>query len=296
MAANVTIHHSAFSDRRIAYLGELAGYSTMEALGRLAALWSRCTELQTDRPGTPEIRACIGARGEQLLIECGLGEVVDGDVRVRGCTGRTEWYGDVGPGAPRQAAGGKARAASAQRDAKGRLLPASNRQDAGATLDVTGPAHAQQPSGGPASDPDPRSGIENSPARAREADGRRSLGWRAWDRVNAMRAELADANGWTDVQPLHPHDPGRAELAARILEHGTDAEARVEHVLQVAFTEARVKNTVEFLTGSMFEPRSWRKKLGMRVNDVRKPARANGARAETPVEIALRIAREEGAL
>lgn len=163
MAANVTIDYSAFSDRRIAYLGELAGYSTMEALGRLASLWSRCTELQTDRPGVHEIRACLGPRGDEFLLECGLGED-DGDgVRVRGCTGRHEWYANVRPGAPRQTAGGKARAAKAQRDAKGRLLPSSKRSqqrgDAGEVLDVAGPATGQQASNVPASDPDldPRS-------------------------------------------------------------------------------------------------------------------------------------------
>lgn len=180
MAANVTIDYRAWSDPRVRAFSEMSGYSFYETMGRLAGLWSRCTELQNECPGEVEIRACLGQRGVELLVDSGLGEVMgDGSIRVRGCVGRHEWYGNVKPGAPRQTHGGKARAANAQRDARGRLLPrnaggagpsnqssnssnsSSNRDsgsgtsvDAGDLLDVAGPATHQQPSNRPASESD----------------------------------------------------------------------------------------------------------------------------------------------
>lgn len=251
MAANVTIHHSAFSDRRIAYLGELAGYSTMEALGRLAALWSRCTELQTDRPGIPEIRACIGPRGDQLLIECGLGEIEGGEVRVRGCTGRTEWYGEVGPGAPRQTAGGKARASNAQRDAKGRLLPSSNVRDAGPMLGGAGPATVQQPSNRPASDPEsgsePESRKIHTRARERHPDTGR-IARLAWDHGAKVRGELMQAKvpGIPPWPLMHDAEhPGWIALLDRVgellvAETAAQAEAVAINRVNVAAAKARL--------------------------------------------------------
>ena len=128
-------------------------------------------------------------------------------------------------------------------------------------------AHAIPPAGTP-------QGPEPAPEVPPVIEERRQLGDRAWDRLVAKRAELAERHGWKDVRPLHLMDPGRTELAARIRECGADAEQSVEHVLQVAFAEAEAKQTIEFLTGSMFRAASWAKKLGMRVSDA-KLARAS---------------------
>lgn len=272
MAANVTIHHSAFSDRRIAYLGELAGYSTMEALGRLASLWSRCTELQTDRPSAFEIRACIGPRGDQLLIECGLGELVGNEIRVRGCTGRTEWFGDVGPGAPRQTAGGKARAAMAQRDAKGRLLKSSNTPSsnsvAGPVLDVAGPATVQQPSNRPASDPDPET-ENNQKTHTRVRERHPSAGGiarRIWDYAAKLRPELTTANvAAVPPWPIMPdaNHTGWQSLLDRVCEllvgsTPEQAEQVCRNRIDVAL--AKAKNDGEgqwFASTSLFTPNSF---------------------------------------
>ena len=80
------------------------------------------------------------------------------------------------------------------------------------------------------------------------------------------------------MKPLHEHDPGRRDLQERIRESGDRAAENVDHVLAVARAEALAKNTVEYLTGRMFEADSWRKKLGMRVDDARRSL-ANGSRA-----------------
>jgi hypothetical protein len=127
MAASVTVHHSAFGSERIMRLAELAGYNVHEARGRMALLWSVCTELQTDGVLTAaRVRACIGDQGDAHLVEAELAERLEnGDIRVKGCTGRIEWFGDQQDG---RSAGGKSRAAGAPRDAKGRLLPRSLQQ------------------------------------------------------------------------------------------------------------------------------------------------------------------------
>src|SRR5258708_14703117 len=135
MAANVTIHHTAFADDRIEYLGTILGCNRYEAIGRLAALWSRCTELQTDRPALHEIESRLGSSGADALVRAGLGErTADGGVRVRGCNGRTEWYGEL---QDQRSRAGKARAATAKRDALGRLVSTKNHRG---TLDPAEPS------------------------------------------------------------------------------------------------------------------------------------------------------------
>lgn len=128
--------------------------------------------------------------------------------------------------------------------------------------------------------------ISRSPARARDPSTavpgqaeRAQLADRAVRRIDELRAELAAANGWTDVKPTHPMAPGIAELRARILEAGDHAERDVEHVLQVMFAEARSKNTVRYLDASAFEQRSWSRKLAMRVEDARANPKAAGSRS-----------------
>lgn len=99
---------------------------------------------------------------------------------------------------------------------------------------------------------------------------RRELGDQAWDRLNALRAQIATERSWRDVRPLHPMDPGRTELASRLRELNASREelaAQLDHVFAVAEAEARAKDTVRWLTGSMFEPARWSHALGMRVAD-----------------------------
>lgn len=151
MAASVTVHHKAFGDSRIVYLGTLLGCDDDAALGRMTRLWSVCTERQTSTPEPHEIRACLrNARGDELLIESGLAErLTTGAIRVRGCEGMIEWFGATAEAATpaARAAGGRARSSKAKRDALGRMLPAG---DAGGVLDESADAgssnvqHVQQ--------------------------------------------------------------------------------------------------------------------------------------------------------
>lgn len=137
MAAPVRVEAEAFSDPRIQLLAELAGWSRYEALGRMAHLWSACTERQLYVVPEPVIRGTLGPNGIQLLLESDLGERVGGGIRVRGTDGRIEWLGDF---REQHVAAGRARAATAQRDAKGRLVASSGTSAGPAVAGVAGPA------------------------------------------------------------------------------------------------------------------------------------------------------------
>jgi hypothetical protein len=133
MAATVTVRAKAFGDRRIVRLAQLAQYpgGDDEALGKMGRLWSLCAELQTDKPDVREIRACLGPRGEEHLVESGLGDdnhrdpsLEAGVVRVRGCD-ECDWHGALAEQRAR-VEGGRARAEAALRDGReaGRFKPA----------------------------------------------------------------------------------------------------------------------------------------------------------------------------
>jgi transcriptional regulator with XRE-family HTH domain len=84
VAAAVRIEAMAFADERIELLGDLAGYNRHEALGRLARLWSYCTDKETDIADEAIIRAHLGLRGVEALTGCGLGEQTPDGIRLRG--------------------------------------------------------------------------------------------------------------------------------------------------------------------------------------------------------------------
>lgn len=145
MAVSVTVDHSAFGDDRFERLGELAGYNRHEALGRMVRLWSVCTELQTEMPPIARIQSALGMHGAAVLAESGLGEIMpDGALRVRGCTGRHEWYGEV---AAQRVAAGKRRADGAKRE-KGRFVSAKDGPTSGTPAPpADGPAEHQRKPG-----------------------------------------------------------------------------------------------------------------------------------------------------
>jgi len=163
--ASVTIHYKALGDPRLLCLANLAGYAdgADSALAKMTRLWSVCTFRQTDTPDVREIRACLGPRGEEHLVACGLGddhttdaELAPGVVRVRGCEGMIEWFGEQ---PAQQVKAGKRRAATARRDQRGRLLRGPS--DVGDALPLESPLEALDSSGPakhqptPAQDPDP---------------------------------------------------------------------------------------------------------------------------------------------
>lgn len=144
MAANVTVHHGAHGDTRYESLGETCGYNRHEALGRMVALWSVCTERHTDTPGESWIRSCLGRNGVQGLLESGLGENTGDGIRVKGCEGRTGWFKGVSAA---QSEKGRARAAGASRTG-GKF--AAREKPPAAHQPGHQPGHQPEPAGPPA--------------------------------------------------------------------------------------------------------------------------------------------------
>jgi hypothetical protein len=123
--------------------------------------------------------------------------------------------------------------------------------------------------------------ITAQPPSDPELERRQSLRKQIWGKLDALRREIASELG-EDIQPLLAFDPGEAALAMRIVEAGDQASARCEHVLAVLAAEARGKQTVQFLTGAVFEPPSWRRLLGMSVKDIEKSLSRAGPRSAPP--------------
>jgi hypothetical protein len=126
VGAPVRIEAAAFGDPRFELLGQLCGYNRHEALGRMACLWSLCTDRQEPSVDRVIVSACLGPAGPDAIVSAGLGEVqADGRVRVRG-SARLDWLANKRAAAKE---GGKARAGAA-RDNGGRYQPPTSQTPA----------------------------------------------------------------------------------------------------------------------------------------------------------------------
>jgi len=114
--AHVTVDSSVDDDPRYDLLATLAGYHRDMVVGRMIKVWRWCTKNQRDII-PPEYLAVYlhlaPSKVVGIMEECGLGESVDGGVRVKGCRDRIYWLGRLRENASK---GGKARAAAAKRD------------------------------------------------------------------------------------------------------------------------------------------------------------------------------------
>lgn len=96
MGASVRIEASAFNDSRFHKLGRALGVTRWDALARMAAVWSECTDREQDVLDLETLSFHLGCDDDQvvdaLCNRAELGEITTGgDVRVRGCRGRIEW-------------------------------------------------------------------------------------------------------------------------------------------------------------------------------------------------------------
>lgn len=271
MDCSVTVHHKALSDRRIVLLAKLLGVDADSALGKMTRLWSVMTRLQTDTPDVDHVRACLLSEvGEDLLVRSGLGErLQDGAVRVRGRVDETgkdrlEWYAEL---TNRQIQAGRARAETAPRDRRGRLLPGSVQPEPAcpASDPKEDPLSGSgSPSSG-ASGSDPRGDRDQEPTEAEiaEAEGlvlppfpplhdvnrspevphtaeldsslervkqTKAIGRRVWERLRDLRRTIATELKLDDVRDIDEQDIGTRALTMRIraaIAEGTDL-ARIE--------------------------------------------------------------------
>lgn len=80
----VRYRKSPMLERQARDVGDIAGYSAAEAKGRLIDLWAQCLEEKSELLSDRHVRAHLGPRGVEALIEAGLGERMGDWVRVRG--------------------------------------------------------------------------------------------------------------------------------------------------------------------------------------------------------------------
>jgi len=307
MAAPVRVEASALSDPRIDLLGQLAGYSRYEALGRLTHLWSACTEKQTHVASEALVRACIGPAGVQHMLEAELAERAEGGLRIRGTDGRIEWLGEF---SERGAGAGKARAATAKRDSRGRLMSSKSPAHAGgasasdedadqhtstrpACAGDAGPStsstHQQASSGGPAESsaltptltPDQSVGPDaRAPARPTGfVDRRARLTHEAWAQAAKAHAALRDRGVDPNARPYPglPVGQGASEIAARVLQltagdppDYTQAEQALAHVIAVRVAEAeRTQSLRWFAPSTMWASVAFWRAVDMTVEDAR---------------------------
>lgn len=128
MAAPVRIEAAAFTDPRFEILGRLLGTDKYSALGVMAHIWSWATEREVHEIPISIASVFVGLDRSRVshIVTAGLAELVPPPadaIRIRGSQGRLEWLGDL---REMRRAGGKARAATAIRDKKGRLVSSSS--------------------------------------------------------------------------------------------------------------------------------------------------------------------------
>lgn len=91
-APNVKLDGGVYSSLRMAQLGAALGTSIYDAVGRMGHLWQTCTERQTAVLPELLVRTIVDP---DLVVSADLGERVDGGIRIKGTTGRIEWYGKL---------------------------------------------------------------------------------------------------------------------------------------------------------------------------------------------------------
>lgn len=209
MAASVRIEDEAFADARIEMLGTLAGFNRYEALGRMAHLWRVCTLRETYTLDPVWIDACLGPKGHEHLVAAGLGERVDGGIRIRGTSGRIEWLGQ------RRQAARKGGAATKSRKAAG---PGPEGGQAGAKPEPNASQVASQPASRVEAKREPNGGpltltpcllSEDKDPLPPDGAGDENPGSEDSSRGPRPREVVALWNAQAKLTPCSSSDPGR---------------------------------------------------------------------------------------
>lgn len=144
----VRIENEAFGDKRFDALAKLCQLADAEhALGKMSLIWRECTDRHSYV--LPETFICIvlGDNGPLAIEKSGLGERVEGGIRIRGTKGRIEWLKKLKKNASK---GGKARASqmAAKRQARASQEPAKAQPSPSPlTLSITPSLTSQNPEG-----------------------------------------------------------------------------------------------------------------------------------------------------
>jgi hypothetical protein len=239
-----------------------------DAIGRAASLWHWCLSKETDIAPVKVVEGKLGKGGAAALVDCGLGEIVEGGIRVRGAAKRVSEWQERQEG---WSTGGAKAAAKAKKvgRTRGRFRKADDQvtscPPAGDQLPPAGhqlaPAEHQPSASSSASDLQ----ISHTPAREPEVTEQapssetsaKLLVDALWDAHQAARSDVAAKLG-VSVMPLSWHDPGRRELAHRLREERSsggsvvDAEERCRMAIARAAADCIRDGTVRWLEGRMW--------------------------------------------
>jgi hypothetical protein len=263
-----------------------------DAVGRAASLWHWCLSEETDIAPVKVVDGKLGKGGAAALVDCGLGEVVDGGIRVRGAAARVSEWQERQEG---WSNGGTKAAANAKKvgRTRGRFRkeadkptsspPADDQLVPAAVQQATSP---HQPSSSVSSSPSPPE-EKLSPAndidwRAGGNPARRRLAEDGRQRLNELRRQIAADFKIAGVLDLAAF--ATDELLFRLAEVGSEEAARLalSHALACLEAEARASRSVQYLTGAAFSPNSWRRLLGMTPSDAARSKAGAGGQGWRP--------------
>lgn len=272
--ASTRTDDSAFGDVRFVVLAKLCGLADEDhARGKVERLWRQCTHEQTYVLGADVVDAILGERGSEFICTANLGEPVEGGIRIKGTKGRIEWLGKLRKNSKKGGAANKAKR-TAKKVATGEPngYPSGQPSGIGAEcplVPVLVPSPSEIPELPPARAPDPP---------APEPAARTALGDSLWAKHKALRERLhAELRLADKLQTLHDFDPGRSELAARILERPDAASEACEHVLAVGEAEARAKGSLQWLDGGIWRLGRFSRMLAMSPADARRMPQRSAA-------------------
>lgn len=285
MAAPVRIEGSAWNDLRFVTLARLMGFADGEhALIKVSRIWSWQTDHYT--PDAPTyivdvdlVESALGVGGAAALVRARLAEEEPDGLRIRGSEGRIEWLYQRRKASAR---GGEARKRSASRSKKPSGLPPGLPEPDPEQSPLSLAPSPEEEDLSPA-----RVAAAAPPGEEPQRAQRRAITAELWRELGRQRKAIAEELG-IEARPLPAvGDQGERALALRLAGARDDRErdelvANAHHAIAVAVAEARATRSVQWLTGALFEDRSWRRAIGMTVEDASRPRASPSSGARQP--------------
>ncbi len=310
MSAPVRIESEAWDDLRFATLARVLGLADADhALIKVARLWSWQAEHYTpDAPtyvvDADTIDSALERSGAaEAMVRAKLAESVPEGYRIRGARGRIEWLWQRRQSAK---AGGEATKRKKEHKEEPGGLPVG--QALGQPLAEPNVSPLVPALVIPEEDPLPRAippsaehvrqptPSPEAPKIADELELRRAAKAMLWREYGDLRQAIASELK-LEIRPLPTiGDPGERALADRLVSAGPGgipaviADAR--HAMAVVAAEARRDRSVQWLTGMLFEGRSWQRALGMSVGDAKRQRAGPGQRHD-PTKLRIVSAPED---
>jgi len=285
---NVTLHHSVWSDVRYQVLARQLGLVDHYAvIGRMAQLWSECTDRQTDTPPMAVVLGCLGISDERqavtALVASDLAQVIGDQIRIKGCQGRIDW---IQKKRASGRAGGLAKASSALANASTALAKLGFRQESSQKdepISCETVALAKHSLSETLAEAYPQvlrySGTQvltNSETHTPRAGG--TLVERAWQIVANSYRDASGAEPSARPWPLfvvgHEASTLCSELLSRLGGDESQVLEAIQHVANLKAIQALELGHLRFFTPSRFwEPKSFQKVLELSAEQMRDESR-----------------------